>query len=48
MSTNAVASLGDLRMFVDGKWIESETGETLEATSPSTGRRIGTVPAGSG
>src|SRR2546430_16927197 len=34
-------------MYVGGKWVESETGETLEATSPSSGHRIGTVPAGS-
>jgi succinate-semialdehyde dehydrogenase/glutarate-semialdehyde dehydrogenase len=33
-------------MFIAGEWPESSSGERLEATSPSTGERIGTVPAG--
>ncbi|MGH2674632.1 MAG: aldehyde dehydrogenase family protein [Actinomycetota bacterium] len=34
------------RMYVDGKWVESESGVVFEATSPSTGEVIGTVPEG--
>jgi acyl-CoA reductase-like NAD-dependent aldehyde dehydrogenase len=34
------------RMFVDGKWIESDGGVTFEARSPSTGEVIGTIPEG--
>ena len=33
-------------MVVAGKWVESESGERLEATSPATGEAIGSVPAG--
>ncbi len=39
--------MGDkLRMYVDGKWVDSESGKVVEATSPSTGEVIGTVPEG--
>jgi succinate-semialdehyde dehydrogenase/glutarate-semialdehyde dehydrogenase len=33
-------------MYVDGAWVVSESGATFEATSPSTGEVIGTVPEG--
>src|SRR5437868_2684152 len=33
-------------MFVDGKWVPSESGAVFDATSPSTGEVIGTVPEG--
>jgi succinate-semialdehyde dehydrogenase/glutarate-semialdehyde dehydrogenase len=33
-------------MFVGGAWVDSESGERLEATSPATGETIGTVPQG--
>jgi acyl-CoA reductase-like NAD-dependent aldehyde dehydrogenase len=33
-------------MFVGGEWVASESGAVLEATSPSTGKPIGTVPEG--
>ena len=33
-------------MFVAGEWVASESGAVLEATSPSTGEVIGTVPDG--
>ena len=33
-------------MFVGGEWVASESGAVLDATSPSTGAPIGTVPAG--
>jgi acyl-CoA reductase-like NAD-dependent aldehyde dehydrogenase len=33
-------------MFVGGEWVASESGDVLEATSPSTGKPIGTVPEG--
>ena len=34
-------------MFIGGRWQASESGAVLEATSPSTGTPIGTVPRGS-
>jgi succinate-semialdehyde dehydrogenase/glutarate-semialdehyde dehydrogenase len=33
-------------MFIDGSWTAAASGETLEASSPSTGRLIGTLPKG--
>jgi acyl-CoA reductase-like NAD-dependent aldehyde dehydrogenase len=36
----------DYRMHIAGDWVASESGATLEATSPATGERIGTVPEG--
>jgi succinate-semialdehyde dehydrogenase/glutarate-semialdehyde dehydrogenase len=33
-------------MVVAGKWVESEAGGRMEATSPSTGETIGSVPEG--
>ncbi|HEV8166967.1 MAG TPA: aldehyde dehydrogenase family protein, partial [Actinomycetota bacterium] len=33
-------------MFIGGRWVASEGGAVLEATSPSTGEPIGTVPEG--
>jgi acyl-CoA reductase-like NAD-dependent aldehyde dehydrogenase len=34
------------RMFIGGEWVGSESGATFEATSPSTGEVIGTLPEG--
>src|SRR6202162_857926 len=34
------------KMFIDGKWTESEAGELFEATSPATGDVIASVPKG--
>ncbi|HEV8563601.1 MAG TPA: aldehyde dehydrogenase family protein [Actinomycetota bacterium] len=34
------------RMFVDGAWVESESGALFDAVSPSTGEVIGSVPEG--
>src|ERR1700682_4201436 len=34
------------KMFIDGKWTESEGGELFEATSPATGEVIAHVPKG--
>ena len=33
-------------MFVGGDWRSSASGETFDATSPATGKRIGSVPQG--
>lgn len=33
-------------MYLGGAWTEGASGERLEATSPATGERIGSVPAG--
>ena len=35
-----------LKMFVGGRWIDSESGETFEAISPATGDVIATLPKG--
>ncbi len=35
-----------LKMFIGGRWTDSESGETFEATSPSTGDVIARVPKG--
>ena len=36
----------DYLMFVGGAWVDSESGERVEATSPATGEVLGTVPSG--
>jgi acyl-CoA reductase-like NAD-dependent aldehyde dehydrogenase len=36
----------DYGMVVAGKWVESESGGRIEATSPATGETIGSVPEG--
>ena len=36
----------DAAMFIDGAWTAAASGETFEATSPSTGAHIGTLPKG--
>ena len=33
-------------MFIDGKWVESESGEHFDADSPATGEIIGQLPKG--
>jgi succinate-semialdehyde dehydrogenase/glutarate-semialdehyde dehydrogenase len=35
-----------LQMFVGGRWVDSEGGETFEATSPATGEVIARLPKG--
>ncbi len=35
-----------VRMWIGGEWVDAEGGATFEATSPSTGEVIGTVPEG--
>jgi len=36
----------EYRMYIAGAWVESESGARIEATSPATGERIGSVPSG--
>jgi acyl-CoA reductase-like NAD-dependent aldehyde dehydrogenase len=36
----------ELKMHIDGKWVDSESGQVFKATSPSTGEVIGTIPEG--
>ncbi|NLC57243.1 MAG: aldehyde dehydrogenase [Armatimonadetes bacterium] len=36
----------DLRMFIGGRWVESESGETFEATNPATGAVLARLPQG--
>ena len=33
-------------MYIAGEWVDSESGERMEATSPATGDSLGSVPAG--
>ena len=40
------ATAETLSMFVDGAWVHSSGDERFEATSPSTGETIATVPSG--
>jgi len=35
-----------VRMWIGGDWVDAEGGATFEATSPSTGAVIGTIPEG--
>ena len=48
--TTAAAELydGGFRpMFIDGKWVEAQTGETFDARNPADGTLLATVPKGS-
>jgi succinate-semialdehyde dehydrogenase/glutarate-semialdehyde dehydrogenase len=36
----------DHSMVIGGEWVESESGERFEATSPATGETLGTLPEG--
>jgi succinate-semialdehyde dehydrogenase/glutarate-semialdehyde dehydrogenase len=36
----------DHLMVIGGEWVESESGERFEATSPATGESLGTLPEG--
>lgn len=40
------APLGDLDMYVDGVWVESEGGRRMAVVNPATGQAIGSVPEG--
>src|SRR5688500_1116169 len=33
-------------MHIGGEWVESDSGERFDSTSPATGGKIGTVPEG--
>ena len=33
-------------MFIDGSWVEAQSGYTFEVTNPATGEVLGAVPAG--
>lgn len=35
-----------LKMYIDGKWVDAESGETFEVRSPATGEVLATVPKG--
>ena len=30
--------------FIDGEWVDADSGETVEVTNPSNGKVIGTMP----
>lgn len=40
------APLGDLQMYINGEWVESESGKRNDIFSPGSGQKIGTVPTG--
>src|ERR1700682_3751565 len=44
MTVDAASSVR--KMFVNGSWIESESGKTFDAISPATGKTIAQVPKG--
>lgn len=37
---------GEFRMFIDGRWVESASGEWIDVRNPATGSIVGRVPAG--
>ena len=45
-TANLTAPVGDLSMYIDGAWVESESGARMAVESPGSGARIGSVPAG--
>src|SRR5688500_16887138 len=45
-SGEAEAMSEHVQMWIGGAWVDAEAGATFEATSPSTGAVIGTVPEG--
>ncbi|MEO7118700.1 MAG: aldehyde dehydrogenase family protein, partial [Candidatus Limnocylindrales bacterium] len=42
----AVQTVTELRMFIDGEWVESSSGEWIDVQNPATGELAGRVPAG--
>ncbi|MEA2445134.1 MAG: hypothetical protein QOJ12_2426, partial [Thermoleophilales bacterium] len=46
MTTQERSEVTHRDMFIDGEWVPSRTGETMESTSPATGEVIGSVPQG--
>ena len=32
------------QVYIDGKWLDADSGETTAITNPSTGKVLGTVP----
>jgi len=30
--------------FIDGQWVDADSGETIDVTNPATGEKLGTVP----
>jgi acyl-CoA reductase-like NAD-dependent aldehyde dehydrogenase len=33
-----------LKMYIDGEWVEAESGETFEVKSPATGQVLAVIP----
>ena len=33
------------RCYVDGQWIDADSGKTIDVTNPADGSKLGTVPA---
>ncbi|MGZ3586646.1 MAG: gamma-aminobutyraldehyde dehydrogenase [Candidatus Limnocylindrales bacterium] len=42
----AVQTVTELKMFIDGQWVESSSGRWIEVRSPATGELVGRVPEG--
>ncbi|MDR9797307.1 NAD-dependent succinate-semialdehyde dehydrogenase [Aeribacillus pallidus] len=46
LKTNSLVDLTDLKMYVNGEWIEAKDGKTISVMNPSTGKTIANVPNG--
>jgi len=46
LKTNSLVDLTDLKMYVNGEWIEAKDGKTISVMNPSTGKMIANVPNG--
>ena len=43
-STPSDVHVGDLQLFINGRWCEPTNGRRLDVTNPANGRRIGSIP----
>jgi acyl-CoA reductase-like NAD-dependent aldehyde dehydrogenase len=39
-----LAALPQMKLFIDGRWVESDSKEQLEVVSPATGKRLAKIP----
>lgn len=47
MAANGSAGLADYQMFIGGKWVDAQSGETFESVNPYTGTAWARVPRAS-
>jgi acyl-CoA reductase-like NAD-dependent aldehyde dehydrogenase len=36
----------EMKMFIDGGWVDAQSGETFPVFNPATGERVDSVPKG--